>query len=85
MVPGSKALHASRRIYQILESTHLNEQKYLRKKFLKQKKRRPRRMAEIKRENIKEQELTGISMFISVVFKRLTKRSRRKGFKGFAV
>ena len=43
-------------------------------------KRRPRRMAEIKRENIKEQELTGISVFISVVFKRLSKRSKKKRF-----
>ena len=42
-------------------------------------------MAEIKRENIKEQELMGISMFISIVFKRLMKRSRRKGFKSFVV
>ena len=37
-------------------------------------------MAEIKRENIKEQELTGISVFISVVFKRLSKRSKKKRF-----
>ena len=42
-------------------------------------------MAEIKRENIKEKELTRISMFISVVFKRLSKKSRRKGFESFAV
>ena len=73
--PGGMRYLAQKLSMLARESTHLNEWKYLRKKFLKQKKRRPMRVAEIERENIKKQELTRISVFISFAFKEDLRRN----------